>query len=506
MHPILEVKSISKSFGELVANSEISFAVNKGEILAILGENGAGKTTLMNILFGHYMPDKGSINFKNNPLKFGNTGNSISLGIGMVHQHFTLADNLTVLENIIIGHKSLFSFSLSKKRSLDKLNSLIDRFNLPINPNAMVSDLSVSEKQRLEILKTLYKDCELLILDEPTAALTPQETNALYKTINNMVKQGLSVILISHKLNEVLSVSDRIIVLRNGKMVGDQETKKADYKSIASLIVGKEIFYPKKTKAIPKEQVLKVENIFYKTEIDLDVKIKNLNLELFGGEIIGIAGVAGNGQQNFAKLLSGHAKPSSGKLYIENKEIKTFAPKSFMELGVAYIPEDRNKDGLVGDMSIWENAIMTETSNSEIVSNFGFIKNKISKDQSNKLCSLNDVRYQSIDQPARLLSGGNVQKLLIGKWLHRKPKVIIACQPTRGLDEGAIAAVHEMILSAREQGNGIIIIGEDLDELITLSDKICVMYNGKLSNPLISSDIDKLKIGMMMSGESFDND
>ena len=321
-----------------------------------------------------------------------------------------------------------------------------------------------------------------------------------------MVKQGLSVILISHKLNEVLSVSDRIIVLRNGKMVGDQETKKADYKSIASLIVGKEIFYPKKTKAIPKEQVLKVENIFYETEIDLDVKIKNLNLELYGGEIIGIAGVAGNGQQNFAKLLSGHAKPSSGKLYIKNKEIKTFAPQSFMELGVAYIPEDRNKDGLVGDMSIWENAIMTETSNSEIISNFGFIKNKISKEQSNKLCSLNDVRYQSIDQPARLLSGGNVQKLLIGKWLHRKPKVIIACQPTRGLDEGAIAAVHEMILSARQQGNGIIIIGEDLDELITLSDKICVMYNGKLSNPLISSDIDKLKIGMMMSGESFDND
>jgi simple sugar transport system ATP-binding protein len=506
MHPILEVKSISKSFGDLVANSEISFAVSKGEVLAILGENGAGKTTLMNILFGHYMPDKGSINFKNNRLKFGNTGNSISLGIGMVHQHFTLADNLTVLENIIIGHKSLFSVSLSKKRSLDKLNSLINRFNLPINPNAMVSDLSVSEKQRLEILKTLYKDCELLILDEPTAALTPQETDALYKTINNMVKQGLSVILISHKLNEVLSVSDRIIVLRNGKMVGEQKTKKADYKSIASLIVGKEIIYPEKTKSIPKDQVLSVKNIFYQTEIDLDVKIKNLNLELYGGEIIGIAGVAGNGQQNFAKLLSGHAKPSSGKLYIGNKEIIKFNPQSFMELGVAYIPEDRNKDGLVGDMSIWENAIMTETSNSEIVTNFGFIKTKISKEKSSNICRLNDVRYQSINQPTRLLSGGNVQKLLIGKWLNRKPKVIIACQPTRGLDEGAIAAVHEMILSARDDGNGIIIIGEDLDELISLSDKICVMYNGKLSNPLISASIDKLKIGMMMSGESFIND
>ena len=506
MHPILTVQSISKFFGNLIANSDISFSVNKGEVLAILGENGAGKTTLMNILFGHYMPDKGNIYFKNKPLKFGNTGNSISLGIGMVHQHFTLADNLTVLENIIIGHKSLFSLNLSKKASLEKLKSLIDKFNLPINPNAMVSDLSVSEKQRLEILKTLYKDCELLILDEPTAALTPQETDALYKTINNMVEQGLSVILISHKLNEVLSVSDRIIVLRNGKIAGEQITKSADYKSVASLIVGKEILYPKKTKTIPKGEVLKLENVFYQTDIDLDVKIKNLSFELYGGEIIGIAGVAGNGQQNFAKILSGHVKPTNGKIFFDNREINTFTPKNFMELGIAYIPEDRNKDGLVGDMSIWENAIMTETSNSEIINNFGFIKTKISKEKSSEICRLNDVRYQSIDQPSRLLSGGNVQKLLIGKWLNRKPRLIIACQPTRGLDEGAIAAVHKMILEARQNGDGIIIIGEDLDELITLSDKICVMYNGKLSKPLISSNIDKLKIGMMMSGEGFSND
>ena len=503
MLPLLEVKSISKKFGELTANSEISFEVNKGEVLAILGENGAGKTTLMNILFGHYMPDKGHIYFKNNPIKFGNTGHSISLGIGMVHQHFTLADNLTVLENIIIGQKSLLSLSLSKSLARKKLNSLIDKFSLPINPDATVSDLSVSQKQRLEILKTLYKDCELLILDEPTAALTPQETDGLFETIKKMVSQGLSVILISHKLNEVLSVSDRIIVLRNGRKVGEKKTITADYKTIASMIVGKEITYPKKIKNNPIDEVLRLENINYKSENDLDVKVSNLNLKLYEGEIIGIAGVAGNGQQSLAKILSGHLKPSSGNFLVNQNEVNIFTPKMFMKFGIAYIPEDRNKDGLVGDMSIWENTIMTETDSPNIFNQLGFINTKNSQQQASTICDVNDVRLQNIDQQARLLSGGNVQKLLIGKWLFRKPKIIIACQPTRGLDEGAIAAVHKMILDARKQGNGIIIIGEDLDELITLSDKICVMYNGQLSKPLDTLKHDKLTIGMMMSGKGF---
>ena len=506
MNQILEVKSVSKSFGNLVANKDISFNVNKGEVLAILGENGAGKTTLMNILFGHYMPDNGEIFFKNQSIKFGNTGNSISLGIGMVHQHFTLADNLTVLENIIIGQNSLFNITLSKNESKEKLNALIEKFGLPINPDAMVSDLSVSQKQRLEILKTLYQECELLILDEPTAALTPQETESLFKTVRKMVKEGLSVILISHKLNEVLSISNRIIVLRNGKIAGEKITNHADYKSLASLIVGKEVSYPKKKKNTPKGELLRTENIFYRTEIDLDVKIKNLNLNLFGGEILGIAGVAGNGQQNLAKLLAGHVKPTEGKIFIEENEINLFTPKNFMDLGIAYIPEDRNKDGLIGDMNIWENTIMTEIENQNVSNKFGFINDTFSKEKAERICEINDVRLQSINQPARLLSGGNVQKLLIGRWLNRNPKIIIACQPTRGLDEGAIAAVHKMLLDARENGNAILIIGEDLDELISLSDKISVMYNGQLSAPLYTDNLDKLKIGMMMSGEGFGND
>lgn len=503
MKTLLEIKSISKTFGKLKANSEISFEVKKGEILAILGENGAGKTTLMNILFGHYMPDTGNIYFKNKPIKFGNTSHTISIGIGMVHQHFTLADNLTVLENIIIGQKSLLSFSLSKKAAIKKLNFLMKKFNLPINTNSMVSDLSVSEKQRLEILKTLYKDCELLILDEPTAALTPQETESLFKTIKIMVDKGLSVILISHKLNEVLSISNRIIVLRDGKKVGEKKTINANYKSIASMIVGKEISYPKKIKLETKNEVLKFENIYYSSENNLSVKIKNINIKLMGGEILGIAGVAGNGQQDLAKLLSGHLAPASGKIFLNKIYVNNFTPKVFMDNGLAYIPEDRNKDGLVGDMSVWENTVMTEIDSQKVSNNFGFINSKNSKEHASLICKLNDVRLQKIDQPARLLSGGNVQKLLIGKWLYRNPKIIIACQPTRGLDEGAIASVHEMVLNARKNGNGIIIIGEDLDELLSLSDKICVMYNGSLSLPLEISKVDKLSIGMMMSGKDF---
>ena len=318
-----------------------------------------------------------------------------------------------------------------------------------------------------------------------------------------MVNQGLSVILISHKLNEVLSVSDRIIVLRNGKKVGEKKTANADYKSIASMIVGKEISYPKKIKSKPNREVLRLEMVSYKSDHDLDVKINNLNLKLYGGEIIGIAGVAGNGQQSLAKLLTGHLKPTEGKIFINQNEVIDSSPKNFMNQKVAYIPEDRNKDGLVGDMSIWENIIMTETDSIKIFNQLGFINSKNSYDQALSICKTNDVRLQKIDQPARLLSGGNVQKLLIGKWLYRKPQIIIACQPTRGLDEGAIAAVHRMILDARKDGNGVIIIGEDLDELLSLSDKICVMYNGHLSKPLDTLKTDKLTIGMLMSGKGF---
>ena len=477
MTTLLKVEKITKKFGDFYANDQISFEVNKSEVLAILGENGAGKTTLMNILFGHYTPDAGNVNFEGHAIEFGNTNNAIKLGIGMVHQHFTLAENLTVLENIIIGRQSIFSLSLPKRQA------------------------RVSEKQRIEILKTLFLDCKLLILDEPTAALTPQETDALFSTIRNMIETGLSVILISHKLNEILAVSDRIIVLRNGSSVGEIDTYSADRKKIAEMIVGKKIDYPQKKKIPRKSKVLSLVDVSYdKTDAP---NLSKVNLDLYGGQILGIAGVAGNGQTTLAKILSGHFKPTQGKIvFNEAKSVHT-SPKSFMNLGVAYIPEDRNSDGIVGDMEIWENAIMTEMDDPYLRNSLGIINKKTSFDRSENLCETYDVRMQSIRQRSRLLSGGNVQKLLLGRWLMRNPKIIIACQPTRGLDEGAIASIQNLLLKAQQNGSAIILISEDLDELLTMSDDISVMYKGMLSDPKETSSTDKLSIGLRMAGDGF---
>ena len=501
MTALLKVEKITKKFGDFYANDKISFEVKKSEVLAILGENGAGKTTLMNILFGHYTPDAGNVNFEGTPIEFGNTNNAIKLGIGMVHQHFTLAENLTVLENIIIGRQSIFSLSLPKRQARVKILELSKKFGLPIDPDELVANLSVSEKQRIEILKTLFLDCKLLILDEPTAALTPQETDALFSTIRNMIETGLSVILISHKLNEILAVSDRIIVLRNGSSVGEIDTHSADREKIAEMIVGKKIDYPQKKKIPRKSKVLSLVDVSYnKTDAP---NLSKVNLDLYGGQILGIAGVAGNGQTTLAKILSGHFKPTQGKIvFNEAKSVHT-SPKSFMDLGVAYIPEDRNSDGIVGDMEIWENAIMTELDDSLFRNSLGIINKKTSFDRSENLCETYDVRMQSIKQRSRLLSGGNVQKLLLGRWLMRKPKIVIACQPTRGLDEGAIASIQKLLLEAQKNGSAIILISEDLDELLTMSDDISVMYKGMLSNPTETSSTDKLSIGLQMAGDGF---
>ncbi len=501
MTTLLKVEKITKKFGDFYANKEISFEVKKNEVLAILGENGAGKTTLMNILFGHYTPDAGNVSFEGNTIEFGNTNNAIKLGIGMVHQHFTLAENLTVLENIIIGRQSIFSLSLPKRQARIKILELSKKFGLPIDPDELVANLSVSEKQRIEILKTLFLDCKLLILDEPTAALTPQETDSLFSTIRNMIKTGLSVILISHKLNEILAVSDRIIVLRNGSSVGETDTNSAERQKIAEMIVGKKIEYPQKTKIPRKSKVLSLLDVSY-NKADAQ-RLSSVNLNLYGGQILGIAGVAGNGQTTLAKILSGHLKATQGSIVFEEVGSVHISPKSFMDLGVAYIPEDRNSDGIVGDMEIWENAIMTEMDDSFFRNSLGFINKKNSFDRSRNLCETYDVRMQSIRQRSRLLSGGNVQKLLLGRWLMREPKIIIACQPTRGLDEGAIASIQKLLLEAQQNNSAIILISEDLDELLSMSDDIAVMYKGMLSNPIETRTTNKLSIGLQMAGDGF---
>ncbi len=500
MHTLLEVESISKKFGDLSANVNITFSVSEGEILAVLGENGAGKTTLMNIIFGHYLPDSGSIKFKGSHIPFGNTKESINLGIGMVHQHFTLAENLSVLENIAIGNQSLLGLSIDFKKIEKKIINISDEFGLSVDPHAIVSDLSIGEKQRIEIIKTLYGDCKLVILDEPTASLTPQEVDQLFLIIKSMVKAGLGVIIISHKLDEILRISDRIIVLRNGELTGSMEKTNFNKTILAEMIVGKKIVRPIKKEGRKKEKLINIRALNVSPNIGSPMGLSDINFELFGGEIHGIAGVSGNGQRTFAEFLAGHIWPDSGDIFVSGNHVNKFTPEEFMNLGIAYIPEDRNSDGVVGELSILENGILTETRNPMIANQFGFLNRKRSKDFVSEICERNDVRFQSLNQPARLLSGGNIQKLLIGRWLKRNPQIIVACQPTRGLDEGAIASVQSLLLTERDRGRAVLFITEDLDELLLVSDVVSVMFDGKLIGPYPSEELEKREIGLMMTG------
>jgi len=504
MSTILEVTKVSKKFGTLTANENISFSVSKGEILAVLGENGAGKTTLMNVIFGHYIPDSGTIALKGVRMRSGDTKAAIKSGIGMVHQHFTLAENLTVLENILIGRNPLWGWTLNTKAAEQKIMDISERFGLKIDPHARVLDLSVGEKQRLEILKTLYSNCDLVILDEPTASLTPQEVDNLFVTIQSMVKSGLSVILISHKLDEILRVSDRILVLRHGKVVADMARVKANKALLAELIVGRKIKRPIQKKAKFTSKVLDLNSINTSPTQGSPMGLKNIDLELRGGEIHGIAGVAGNGQRALCELIAGQIKPQSGNLAYKGVLVNSFNVKKFMAMGIAYIPEDRNIDGVIGDMSIQENSVLSELNNPKIATPRGFLLLKECVAYAKKFCKKYDVRTQSLSQPARLLSGGNVQKLLIGRWLERNPNVIIACQPTRGLDEGAIAAVHSMLLNAKSDGRAILVVTEDLDELLLISDKVSVMYNGSLTAAKQAKKLEKREIGLMMTGSKIE--
>ena len=503
MIPLLEVSNIGKNFGSLVANRDISFTVSAGEVLAVLGENGAGKTTLMNIIFGHYLADEGIVRCGGRELRRGDPRAAIEAGIGMVHQHFTLAENLSVLENTLIGTQSLWRPMLSTAAARKKLIKLADQFGLEVNPDACVHQMSVGEKQRLEILKTLINDCRLLILDEPTASLTPQESDGLFNSIRKMVSSGLGVIIISHKLNEIMQISDRIIVLRAGETVGTVKTAGANKRQLGEMIVGQKISRPVRRSSQMSGLKIRLENICTeKTKLQA-ASLKNIDLSVRGGEIMGVVGVAGNGQRNLAEVMSGHSEPTKGSVIIKGQKMFEHTPMSYMEAGVAYIPEDRNNDGVVGDMSVWENAVLTETKNADLVGRMAIINTPRCRSAAEKICSANDVRFQSINQPARLLSGGNIQKLLIGRWFARSPEIIIACQPSRGLDEGAISAVHQSLLAARGNGAAVILISEDLEEILALSDSIVVMYDGFASEPFENDNVDVTGLGMMMTGDGF---
>ena len=500
--PVLTLNGLSKTFGSVQAAQSINLELFKGEVLALLGENGAGKTTLMNMLFGHYMPDSGSIDIFDssgtaNQLQLGNPQAAIAAGIGMVHQHFTLAENLDALDNIMLGSEKFLELRRNKSRAMQKVQKIMNDSGLVAPMNVAVGKLTVGERQRVEILKALYRDVKILVLDEPTAVLTPQEADKLFDNIMAMTRNGLSVIFISHKLREVLAFSNRIAVLRHGRKVGEISSKEANERKIARLMVGEETKVFSRKKLEVGEPVLEVDNLTISGSSKRE-SISDINLSVNKHEILGIAGISGNGQTVLANAISGLVKPSSGKIKIDGENILSFDPSNIIQAGVGRIPEDRHKDGIVGQMSVAENMIIEDLNSSKIQSR-GLLNHEAIMRYCSDLSSKYDVRGPGPNASARLLSGGNIQKLILARVFEAFPKLILANQPTRGLDMGAAADVANRLLEARQRGSGVILISEDLDEILSLSDRIMVIYDGKLT---IAETHDRETLGLMMAGEA----
>ncbi len=495
----LKLENISKHFGAVVANDNISLSLAKGEVLALLGENGAGKTTLMNILFGHYVADQGYIEIDGRPLTPGAPQEAIKAGVGMVHQHFTLADNLSVLDNITLGTEPLFQLWRNTRQARKKLAGMAERFGLKVDPDAMVADLSVGEKQRVEILKALYRDARILILDEPTAVLTPNEADQLFSILREMVEQGLSIVFISHKLHEILAISDRVAVLRHGKIVAEVLTAEADKALLAEMMVGHAVKRPSRHHLPPGEAVLELKAVSLKA-MPGSVALKSINLCVHEKEVVGIAGVAGNGQSGMASIVNGLSLPDSGEFRLYGEKITQANPRKLVASGVARIPEDRGVDGVIGEMPLWEN-ILGEQLRARAKAGV-FIDQAAAVAETQSLIERFDVRCEGPYAETRLLSGGNIQKLILARSLSRQPRLIIANQPIRGLDEGAIAYVQSQILEAREQGAGVLLISEDLDELFDVSDRIAVFFHGQLLGPYTVDELSVGVVGLMMSGAS----
>lgn len=495
---VLRLDGITKRFGSLTANDRVSLALGRGEVLALLGENGAGKTTLMSILFGHYVADEGSIEAFGRPLPPGRPRAAIEAGIGMVHQHFTLADNLTVLDNVMLGTEPLWSWKTDRRGARARLAALAERFGLEMHPDARVGDLSVGERQRVEILKSLYRDARILILDEPTAVLTPQESERLFATLRSMAAEGLALIFISHKLDEVLAVSDRIAVLRAGRVVAEVAAWDIDRRRLAEVMVGQRIAEPVHRPLPPAEPVFELAGVHLAR--DGRMELDGADLTVRGREVLGVVGVSGNGQRALADLAGGLAVPDRGEALLFGRPVTRPDPFAFVEAGVGRIPEDRHAAGVVGDMALWENAIL-ERAREPAFSRAGWLRRDAARAFAENLIRDFDIRCPGPGARTALLSGGNMQKLILGRILSVKPRLIVANQPTRGLDVGAIAYVHGRLLEARENGAGILLISEDLDEVLALADRIAVVYRGRLSQPRPASEVTVRELGLLMAGQ-----
>jgi general nucleoside transport system ATP-binding protein len=495
---LVEMRNITKRFPGVVANDDVSFDVAAGEVHALLGENGAGKSTLMRMLYGLYKPDEGEILIDGKQYVFHSPAEAIRAGIGMIHQHFMLVPKLTVAENVALGLKSSREPRLDLDVVSARLRTLSQAYGLKVDPSATVSHLAVGEQQRVEILKALYRGASLIILDEPTAVLTPQEVNDLFATLKRMVSEGHALVFISHKLHEVMAISDRVSALRDGRMVGTRPTTSVTRDELARMMVGREVKPLEPQPLKPGAVCLRIEELHAQGDRGTDV-LRGVDLEVHRGEIVGIAGVSGNGQREFAECVAGLRKATSGRIIIDEQDVTHATPLKRMETAVAYIPEERMRDGVIADFSVEENLFLRDHTSPKYTSGI-FLRISKMFARARELVSEFSVKTPSLETPVKNLSGGNIQKLIMARELSREPKLLIAAQPTRGVDIGATEFIHQRLLEQRAEGKAILLISEDLDEIRALSDRIAVMYEGRLTGIVDRGQATVEEIGLIMAG------
>jgi len=500
MTPILELRGITKRFPGVLANDQINLTLNKGEIHALLGENGAGKSTLMNILYGLYDPDEGEIIVNGKEINVTSPRDAIKSGIGMVHQHFMLVPVFTVTENVMLGDETthLGGF-LDRKSSAARIREISNKYSLEVDPTSYVRDLPVGVQQRVEIIKLLYREADILILDEPTAVLTPQEVDELFTIMRSLVKGGKSIIFITHKLREVLTFADRITVIRGGKVVGTTTPKETDQNQLAAMMVGRDVsFEVDKNPAHVKDSILEVKDLVVLDDLN-HVAVKNVSFNVHAGEILGVAGVQGNGQTELVKAITGLSHPVEGKLTLQGKDIKKASPRTITELGSAHIPEDRQKDGLVLSETIANNLVLNTYYLNPFASGV-FIQEDAVLNNAENIIDNFDVRTPSPLIPVGSLSGGNQQKVIVGREFSRPINFLVASQPTRGLDVGSIEYIHKRLLEKRDEGCAILMVSTELDEVLELSDRIAVMFDGEIIAIVDAEGATKEQIGLLMAG------
>ena len=499
MSALLEVTGVTKRYPGVVANDNVSLTVNAGEVVALLGENGAGKSTLLKAVFGLIKPDSGEIKIGGTPIVFGDTAGVISRGVGMVHQHFQLVPVMTVAENLILGDEPKRGLFINQKAARAEIIALSKRYGLEVDPDAVIEDLPVGMQQRVEILKALRKDVKLLILDEPTAVLTPQEIDELLGVIRNLAKSGVGVVLITHKLHEVMAVADRVVVLRGGKLVGTTTPKETDEAGLAQMMVGRSVVLQvNRTEAKRGAVVLEVKGLQVRDDRKI-LSVTGVDLVLHKGEILGVAGVEGNGQRELVEAICGMRHREAGEVLISGVASRDMAPHSVHEAGISHVPEDREKHGLVANYSIADNLVLNQFDQAPFAK--GWIRNlgEVAKN-AEQLVEKFDIRTPSAFNQASSLSGGNKQKVVVARELSQELPVLVAAQPTRGVDVGSIEFIHNQLISARDNGAGVLLVSAELDEILSLSDRIAVMSGGKIVAIVDSKDADRNYIGRLMAG------